>query len=202
MVESVVVAGAGGHAREIASYFHSAGVAVLGFVDDGLDPGEYSFGRVHGPISTAGHLCETFAVGIGKPKDRLRVHQKLVKLGLHAAKVLHPSSDIGLRCEVGDGAVVGPNSTLSVDVLVGKQAHIHSSVVCAHDVVVGDFATLSPGVSVAGNVTVGDGAWLGIGCTVIQGVRIGKGALIGAGAVVIEDVPPEVVVAGVPARKL
>ena len=46
------------------------------------------------------------------------------------------------------------------------------------------------------------GAWADIGTNaiVLPGVTIGKGAMVGAGAVVTEDVPPFVIVAGVPAR--
>jgi UDP-2-acetamido-3-amino-2,3-dideoxy-glucuronate N-acetyltransferase len=45
------------------------------------------------------------------------------------------------------------------------------------------------------------GASLGSCAVVLGGVRIGARALIGAGAVVTRDVPPETVVAGVPARE-
>jgi acetyltransferase-like isoleucine patch superfamily enzyme len=49
-------------------------------------------------------------------------------------------------------------------------------------------------------ITVGDGAWIGATVTILPGVRIGAGAVVAAGAVVTTDVPPNTLVAGVPAR--
>jgi UDP-2-acetamido-3-amino-2,3-dideoxy-glucuronate N-acetyltransferase len=47
---------------------------------------------------------------------------------------------------------------------------------------------------------VGKRASIGSNATILCGVTIGPGAVVGAGAVVTRDVPPEAVVAGVPAR--
>lgn len=52
----------------------------------------------------------------------------------------------------------------------------------------------------AAPIVVGRNVWIGAGATVLQGVTIGDDAVVAAGAVVTSDVPPAVLVAGVPAR--
>ena len=42
--------------------------------------------------------------------------------------------------------------------------------------------------------------WIGAGATITQGVTVGENSVVAAGAVVTKDVPPNVIVAGVPAR--
>ena len=49
-------------------------------------------------------------------------------------------------------------------------------------------------------VTIGNDVWLGNHAMVLKGVRIGDRSIVGAYAVVTRDVPPDVVVAGNPAR--
>ena len=49
-------------------------------------------------------------------------------------------------------------------------------------------------------VNVGSGVWLGSRSTILPGVTIGDGAIVAAGSVVHQDVPPNTLVAGVPAR--
>lgn len=51
-------------------------------------------------------------------------------------------------------------------------------------------------------IRIGDGAWIGANATLLPGVTIGGGSVVAAGAVVNGDVPADVVVGGVPARKL
>lgn len=49
-------------------------------------------------------------------------------------------------------------------------------------------------------VSIGDNVWIGGSVTILPGVTIGDNVTIGAGSVVVKDVPPNVVVAGNPAR--
>jgi acetyltransferase-like isoleucine patch superfamily enzyme len=49
-------------------------------------------------------------------------------------------------------------------------------------------------------VFIGPNAWIGFGALVCKGVTIGENSVVGAGAVVVDDVPPNTVAAGNPAR--
>ncbi len=59
---------------------------------------------------------------------------------------------------------------------------------------------LRAGTSEFGPIEIGNGAWLASRVMVLPNVRIGAGAVVAAGAVVTRDVPPNTLVAGVPAR--
>lgn len=49
-------------------------------------------------------------------------------------------------------------------------------------------------------IRIGKKVWIGANATVLPGVTIGDGAIVAAGAVVSKDVPPGVIVGGVPAK--
>lgn len=49
-------------------------------------------------------------------------------------------------------------------------------------------------------VKIGKNAWIATGAAILPGVTVGEGAVVAAGALVTEDVLPNTMVAGVPAR--
>jgi maltose O-acetyltransferase len=82
---------------------------------------------------------------------------------------------------------------------------IGSGVVMAHDtLVIAHDASMRReiGYTLAQPVTICDGAYIGAACVILPGVTIGERAIVGAGSLVREDVAPETVVAGNPARPI
>lgn len=76
---------------------------------------------------------------------------------------------------IGENSVVGYNSTI-----------------LCHEFLVHEYRT--------GEVIIGRDVMIGANSTILPGVIIGDGAVVGAGALVSRDVPPGVMVVGVPAR--
>jgi len=56
------------------------------------------------------------------------------------------------------------------------------------------------GEGTAGAIALGEGCWIGARTIILGGVSIGAGCVIAAGSVVTQSVPPNSLVAGVPAR--
>jgi len=59
-----------------------------------------------------------------------------------------------------------------------------------------------PDIDVVGRIRIHDNVFVGIGAILLPGVEIGPNAIVAAGAVVTRTVPPDTVVAGVPARPI
>lgn len=110
--------------------------------------------------------------------------------------VIHPSARIGRGCVLYPGCFVGLNAE------IGDRVFMLSGCVVNHDDKIGDRVVMASSVTLAGAVQVEPDVYLGQSCTVRQYLKVGTRSLIGMGAVVVKDVPPHVVMAGNPARKL
>ena len=76
------------------------------------------------------------------------------------------------------------------DVAISKNVTIRDS---DNHEMVGGQAMQSP-------IQIGDHVWIGMNAIVLKGVTIGDGSVVAAGAVVTREVPPNSLVAGIPAR--
>lgn len=127
-------------------------------------------------------------------------------------------TDNGKEARVGDRTkMVGETELVSPfvignDVFINRGAYIRANVTIGDRANIGPFARLvtdtheigtakrRAGKTVFPPIVIEDGAWIGAAATVLGGVTVGHGAIVAAGAVVTKDVPPNTVVAGVPAR--
>ena len=96
--------------------------------------------------------------------------------------IIREHSSIGSQCNIGDHVSIGPLANVS------------------HNTVIGDYSTICGQAAISGGVIIGEGVFIGQGASIKPNKKIGSGAVIGTGAVVVKDVPPNMVVAGNPAR--
>jgi acetyltransferase-like isoleucine patch superfamily enzyme len=114
-----------------------------------------------------------------------------------------------IRCHegvvsIGAKTVIGQECTISAyqHVSIGRECVIADRVMLIdfdHGVVEVDRPIRLQGIYKR-DVRVGNNVWIGYGACILRGVTIGDNAIVGTSAVVTGDVPPNAVVAGIPAR--
>jgi len=109
--------------------------------------------------------------------------------------------------EIGDNVDIGWQSAISVGtrIAIGDNVRLAGRCMLAgfpgHPMDAADRAAGLPDTpDQIGDIVLERDVWLATGVTVLAGVRIGAGSVVAAGSVVTRDVPPGVLVAGVPAK--
>jgi len=199
---SVLVVGAGGHAKVVVATLRALGMSIAGCLDDDLERVEQTVlgAAVLGPVELVKEHAGPAVLGIGGNAVRQRLASEYP--GVEWISVVHPAATVHASVELGPGTVVFAGAVLQPDVQVGRHAIVNTSSSVDHDCQVGDFSHLAPGVHLSGGVTIEEGGFLGVGSCAVPGTTVGAWGTVGAGAVIVQDLPPNVTSVGVPARPL
>ncbi len=207
-----VILGGGGHARVLIDCLQLSGAAQIYGV---LDPERERWGQTLQGVpllggddllaEMAGRGVEYFAIGLGGAGDnrpRQRLFDLALSFGLRPLNIQHPSAIVSPYASIGAGCQLLPGSIVNAGAQLGVNVIVNSGAIVEHDCVIEAHAHIATGAKLASTVWVAAGAHIGAGATVRQSISIGAGAIVGAGAVVVDDVPPDLIVVGVPARAL
>lgn len=127
-------------------------------------------------------------------------------------------------CEIGENTKIGAFVEIQKNATVGRRCKISSHTFICEGVTIEDNVFIGHGVTfindsypratsetgelqtqsdwVVEKTLVKCGASVGSGSTILSKVVIGENAIVGAGSVVTQDVPPNTIVAGNPAKVL
>ena len=198
---SVIVVGAGGHAKVIIGALQALGRLEITVYDD--NPAKWNTLHlgcpVRGPIERLSEddgLETILAVGDGL------LRQKLAEQYPHRrwATVVHPHAWVHQSATLEHGTVVFAGAVIQPSVSIGAHVIVNTGATVDHDCSIGDFAHLAPGVHLAGTVTLGRQTMLGMGAVANPGITIGDFSIIGAGGTVVRDIPAGVIATGCPAH--
>jgi sugar O-acyltransferase (sialic acid O-acetyltransferase NeuD family) len=209
MSRDLLIYGAGGAGRDLAFFLSldknpETAWRIKGFIDDT----ECLQGQiVNGIPVLGGFKCLKNYKGniavtiVENPAVRRNLILKIKKNSkIRFPVLINSTSIISPFVEWCEGCVVSAHTSISVDVKLGNFVYILSANRIGHDVVIGDYTAVFNGTLFGGGVSVGSGCVIGAGAILLPKREIGDGSIIGAGSVVVEDIPPNVVAAGVPAK--
>ena len=145
---------------------------------------------------------------------------------VHPHGIVEPGAQIGARSRVWAFAHVLPGAKIGEDCNICDNCFVENDVVLGDRVTVKPFVPLPDGLRIEDDVFIGPnaaftndhfprskqypaefprttlrkGATIGANAVILPGVTVGCHAMVGSGSVVSNDVPPNAVVMGVPAR--
>lgn len=206
----IVIVGAGGHGQVVADIFRARRLQGLSgdrtvFVDD--NPARHGLTLVDSPVlggldEIGSHPHAGVIVGIGDNRGRAQLFAALGRRGERFAVACHPQSVVAQDVVIGDGSMLCAATVVNTGSIIGQNTIINTGATVDHHAVVEDHVHIAPGVHLGGEVRIGEGALVGLGAVILPRVTVGAWSTVGAGAVVTTDVPPGVLVVGVPARPL
>lgn len=163
------------------------------------DPEYAQFGAV---VARTIRLCVSMnatATDVDEVRNRL---SEIIGAGIDASTTVFPPfyTNFGRFIRLGKNVFINHNCsfldiggiTIEDDVQIGPSVNLTSE---NHPLDPSDRKTLLPKP-----IVIRRNAWIGAGATILPGVTVGENSVVAAGAVVNRDVPPNTVVAGVPAK--
>jgi sugar O-acyltransferase (sialic acid O-acetyltransferase NeuD family) len=205
-MKKLAILGASGHGKVVADTAECCGWQSVEFFDDAWPSIQKNgvWPIVGDTIALLKKLADFDGVLVAIGNNRIR-YAKLLELqtmGGRLVTLVHPAAVVSRYAEIAEGTVVFAGAVVNAGTIIKPGAILNTGCSVDHDCVLGNAVHISPGARLAGGVCVGDESWVGIGSSVRQLINIGQSVVVGAGSAVVSDIPNDMVVAGVPAKRL
>lgn len=197
-IKSLILLGAGGHAKILLSLVQSLKLTVLGVCAPELIHKGIKQWRGIDVLNSGDDLNgyspdEVDLInGIGQRADndnRRRIFERFTAQGYYFPSLVHPNACVDSSVVLDEGVQVMAGAVIQVDACIGKNVIINTQASVDHDCIIDDNVHIAPGAVLCGTVTVSKGSFIATGVRVGPGVTIGESAVVGAGTSIVRDVP-------------
>lgn len=202
---TLVMVGAGGHAKVLHALALAAGHIIVGVCDPQLAEQGVSHWRgvaVLGDDEAIERL-DPAAVGlingVGQVVGsalRQTVYARLRRAGFCFPALLHPTAWVASCATLGQGVQVMAGAVIQPDCRIGENSIINTRAGVDHDCEIGAHVHIAPAATLCGSVRILDGAFVGAGATVIQGLVVAEGATVGAGVTLLRNLGAQQIARG------
>jgi len=204
----MLIAGAGGHAKEILGIFaelnqdenifffddYAANTATTVFE-------QFTILKTEEQVRELFTINNEFVLGIGNPKLREQLTHKLQSYGGKLVSIISPKANIGkYAVTLEKGLNILTNATITQNIFIGEGSLVHINTTIHHDCVIGKYCEISPSCNILGKVKMGDYCSIGTGSVILPGVQLGNNVIVGAGAVVTKNIGDNQTIKGIPAK--
>jgi sugar O-acyltransferase (sialic acid O-acetyltransferase NeuD family) len=206
-MDHLIIASAGGFALEVVAYAEDivragkASFAIKGFLDDTkVKDARHAGYPVLGAIDMPVDPKALYIIGIGAPEVRKAVAGTLTAKGAQFATLIHPQSYVATSAKIGAGSIITPFAFVGPEAQIGNHCllNVHSS--AGHESCIGDYCVLAPYAGTHAQAVLGEEVFMGSNACITLRMKVGARAKIAAGAVVYNDVAPDMLALGNPAR--
>jgi sugar O-acyltransferase (sialic acid O-acetyltransferase NeuD family) len=199
--QAISIFGAGGHGRVVAELALALGYNVTCFLADEIsEPLVLGIPVRKAILDDAG--SSAFAIAIGDNASREAIFLRLIKEYPNSAfpSLVHPRANLSPSTIIGQGAVVFAGALVGPETQIGSFTIVNHGAQADHNNNLSDFSSLGPGCVLGGNVKLGRAAVVAIGAVVKHGVALGDNSVLGANSYLDQNLPPNSVAYGSPAR--
>ena len=189
MLEGIILAGFGGHAKSVADCIERQGkYRIVGYTDLEAHNSRYTYlgtDEVLEEYYLQGVRNAAISVGyLGKGRIREKLYWELKRIGFHLPVIIDPSAIVADTARIEEGVFVGKGAIVNAESRIGKAALINTKALIEHECEVGDFAHVAVAAVLCGQARVGNFAFIGANATVIQCKEIQEGKIVPAGMVI------------------
>lgn len=213
MLKKIVLIGAGGFGREVATSligtinWHEPTYEFLGFLDDGP---QFSTGmKIDGYPWLGNHawildhkedvVC---TCAIANASVKKKIQSELMRQGVQFESIIERTVYVAPSSKIGPGCVLYGGVKISVNCDIGAGVLLNDGVKIGHDVTIGDYTSIMPDSGISGDCHVGSEVEIGGHAFIVPGRKIGDRAKVAAGSIVFSNVKAGTTVLGNPAKRM